>query len=496
MEVGQALPKCDLIVATSFDHIYECVHANVAPVVFFEQGDQHLFEYDRLDHRIRQLAYKQFQQADFVLTVSQPTADLIKKYYKRDAAVIHNAVDHHIFNATGSKFVGDAPYVLIMGSDRVEFKGIKDIWEAFKQVHQAHPHLDMIWITPTEPAVDMSQLPWVKKVFVRPSQQDIAALYRGAEVFVEGSRYESFSLPVLEAMACGCAVVTTKNAGVLEYVVDGSNALLAEIQNPDSLAEQMLSVIENEKLKNELVQQGLLTAANFKWPMMMNKLAEYYVNCSSYSIPAVQELDVWDIYVSRQDFLNNSDYDTFVDVLVKTRSNTIEVPRLYDQWLAQHDIGRWEVAARKKNMSETVRERIYCAVKGNTTPLDGDQEGLNYFLEKNYEQALAVFSRKTIMENDLKYKAVFTKWVILCLIKLGRDEEALDVAQAAIGRYPEYTDIYYLFIILLRLINPGLNSNNVVHCINVLGDAMHYPEFFFNTNLLHAYPLNLRIFRA
>ncbi|MFM9278007.1 glycosyltransferase family 4 protein [Paenibacillus jiagnxiensis] len=497
MDVGEAMPRCDLIVATYYHHIYECVKANAAPVVYFEQGDRHLFDYDRLSQGEIDFAYKQFQLADFVFTVSKPTADLIQKYYDRDAAVIHNAVDHQNFNATGSKFAWDAPYVLIMGSDHVEFKGVKDVLEAFKLVQQVHPQLELLWISTSEPATDISQIPGVGKVFVQPSQQDIAALYRGAEVFVAGSHYESFSLPVLEAMTCGCAVVTTKNVGVLEYAVDGSNALLAEIHNPNSLAEQMLRVIGNEELKHELVQQGLLTAANFEWSVIVKKLAEYYLHCASYSIPAVQGLDEWDIYVSQRDFLNNADYEKFTDFLTKTHSDTIEVPKLYDQWLEHHDIGRWEIAARKKNTFVKARERIFCVVKGNPNTMDMYQGGLDFFLQKHYEQALAAFASKTNEASDPKYKAVFTKWVILCLIELEKDEDALNIAREAIQMYPDYTDIYYLYVVLVKLTNPSLDHNHEINLINTLGDSIHYPEFFFNTSALHkSYPLTYKAFRA
>lgn len=52
------------------------------------------------------------------------------------------------------------------------------------------------------------------------ADQDLAPLYSGAEWFVYTSQYEGFGLPPLEAMACGCPVITSNNSSLPEVVGD------------------------------------------------------------------------------------------------------------------------------------------------------------------------------------------------------------------------------------------------------------------------------------
>jgi glycosyltransferase involved in cell wall biosynthesis len=72
------------------------------------------------------------------------------------------------------------------------------------------------WITPDEPDECTGD------VYVNPTQQKIAELLADADIYLCNSIYESFSLPVLEAMACGCSIITTPNDGVKEYCEDGN----------------------------------------------------------------------------------------------------------------------------------------------------------------------------------------------------------------------------------------------------------------------------------
>ena len=62
---------------------------------------------------------------------------------------------------------------------------------------------------------------------VNPPQEDLALHYRGHDVFVFSSWYEAWGMRVLEAMASGLAVVTTKCYGVNHFAIHGVNCLMA-----------------------------------------------------------------------------------------------------------------------------------------------------------------------------------------------------------------------------------------------------------------------------
>jgi glycosyltransferase involved in cell wall biosynthesis len=89
------------------------------------------------------------------------------------------------------------------------------------------------------------------------------ALYRCAAAFVMPSLYEGFGLPVLEAMACGTAVVSSSAASLPE--VGGDAALYFDPMNVDEMAGQVARVLVDESLRRQLVDRGLKQAAKFSW---------------------------------------------------------------------------------------------------------------------------------------------------------------------------------------------------------------------------------------
>ena len=72
-----------------------------------------------------------------------------------------------------------------------------------------------------------------------------------ADLFVHPSYVESFGIVVAEALALGLPCVVTKSIGVMEFLIDGENAILTE-QNPEDLSNKIMQVIQNDRLQNSL----------------------------------------------------------------------------------------------------------------------------------------------------------------------------------------------------------------------------------------------------
>ena len=94
----------------------------------------------------------------------------------------------------------------------------------------------------------------------RVSDEELAALYRGARCLVYPSLYEGFGIPVLEAMACGTPVVTS--AGGATEEVAGGAAVLVDPQDPAAIA---AGVEEASSRRDELRARGLERAAQVSW---------------------------------------------------------------------------------------------------------------------------------------------------------------------------------------------------------------------------------------
>jgi glycosyltransferase involved in cell wall biosynthesis len=85
--------------------------------------------------------------------------------------------------------------------------------------------------------------------------------YRAADVFVYPSFNETFGLPILEAMACGCPVVTSDTSAMPETA--GGAAVLADPTEPASIAQGIFDALGSGR--DHLREQGLKRAGEFTW---------------------------------------------------------------------------------------------------------------------------------------------------------------------------------------------------------------------------------------
>jgi glycosyltransferase involved in cell wall biosynthesis len=91
---------------------------------------------------------------------------------------------------------------------------------------------------------------------------ELARWYRGATAFVFPSFHETFGYPIIEAMACGCPVITSNVTACPE--VAGKAALLVDPRSVDAIAEAMRRV-QDPALRQTLREQGLARAGQFTW---------------------------------------------------------------------------------------------------------------------------------------------------------------------------------------------------------------------------------------
>jgi glycosyltransferase involved in cell wall biosynthesis len=93
--------------------------------------------------------------------------------------------------------------------------------------------------------------------------EELPALYGGAQSFVFPSLYEGFGLPVLEAMQCGTPVISSHASSLPEVV--GDAGLLFDPRDSDALSEAMLKIYRSQSLRQELSEKSLRRAKLFSW---------------------------------------------------------------------------------------------------------------------------------------------------------------------------------------------------------------------------------------
>ncbi len=107
---------------------------------------------------------------------------------------------------------------------------------------------------------------------------DLPALYAGARALVYPSLYEGFGLPVLEAMACGCPVITSRVSSLPE--VAGEAALLVDPHSVEEMVQALKEVLQPETAA-ELRARGLARAQEFSWEKTALKTLEVFREVAS-----------------------------------------------------------------------------------------------------------------------------------------------------------------------------------------------------------------------
>lgn len=107
---------------------------------------------------------------------------------------------------------------------------------------------------------------------------DLAKLYRSAHVFLIGSKYEGFGLPLLEAMSCGCAVVSS-NAGSLAEV-GGSGAVLVDPEDPVRMGQAVAHLLSNPGEREQQQACAKRRATDFSWEKAARQTISVYAEAA------------------------------------------------------------------------------------------------------------------------------------------------------------------------------------------------------------------------
>lgn len=162
----------------------------------------------------------------------------------------------------------DGPLLLFVSTIEPR-KNVVGLLRAFEQLLDDIPHhLIMIgsigWNA--EDAVALMESPRLRARIIRPGfvpHMDLPPFYCAADAFAFPTHYEGFGLPLLEALVCGCPVVSADNSSVGE--VTGGAALLSDSRDIDAIADNLRRIIADESLQKSLREKGFAQAHKFSW---------------------------------------------------------------------------------------------------------------------------------------------------------------------------------------------------------------------------------------
>jgi UDP-glucose:(heptosyl)LPS alpha-1,3-glucosyltransferase len=220
--------------------------------------------------------------ARVVIAVSQALKAEIQRFYRVDpvkVAVIHPGIDLHRFHPVNRerwrrevrrslRLNSDDFVVLFVGGDR-ERKGFPQLLQAARAA--ARP-MTILVVGAKRPA-EMHQ----PRVVFAGATADPAPFYAAADCFALPTRYDTFSLATLEAMASGLPVIVCRAAGVSELLTDGHDAMiLGRPDDVDLLATWLARLASDEALRGRIGDNARRTAEQHSWDRVVDETLAAY----------------------------------------------------------------------------------------------------------------------------------------------------------------------------------------------------------------------------
>lgn len=268
----------DLIYHSSF---YRVPKNPRGPVVIHLYDMIHELFTDNL--KVKKFKKKSFKAADLIISISESVKkDLCGLYpINPEKVIVAYPGVASVFRNLATEGSNRRPYMLYVGMRNYRHKNFGLLLNTFIE-RKYFRDFDLI-LAGGEKEITVQQKEKIKNTVGRGNwlkqefgdDNKLAELYSNASVFIYPSLYEGFGIPLIEAMACGCPVITSNRSSMPEVV--GDAALLFNPEDPEDLTEQIDKVVNDRFLSIGLIKKGKIRARQFTWENMASTIYKGYL---------------------------------------------------------------------------------------------------------------------------------------------------------------------------------------------------------------------------
>jgi glycosyltransferase involved in cell wall biosynthesis len=256
---SHSLPNADVVIATwweTAEWVNNFPHTKGKKIYFI----QHLEIHDYLPKDRVENTYK---MGFYLITIAHWLVDILqKKYNAHHVSLVPNSVSHDIFFAP-PRIKQAVPTIGFLYSD-AKFKGIATALKVISQIKGQIPQLRVLSFGISGPKDN--SFPTYFELHINPDQNSIRDIYNQCDVWLCCSQSEGFGLTILEAMACRTPTVSTKCGGPEDFVLDGKNGYLCEVNDVNGLANAAVQLLQSSEEKwLAFSNAALATAAQSSW---------------------------------------------------------------------------------------------------------------------------------------------------------------------------------------------------------------------------------------
>ncbi|MBN2669353.1 MAG: glycosyltransferase family 4 protein [Bacteroidales bacterium] len=259
-------------------------------IALFQKGYS---SYQKLGNMYRRFVVPRvLKKAHKVITVSEFEKERIKNFFKlseNKIEAVYNGVGKHfkkideasVLSSIKKKYNLPDKYFFFLGNTDPK-KNTKNVLKAYAQYVQQKGNEIKLLMLDYEESELQKLLTEINALEIRSDiflagyvvNSDLPAIYNMAGLFLYPSLRESFGIPMLEAMACGTAVVTSNTSSMPE--VAGDSAKIIDPFQASEILNAMIELLENQDLKNQYIISGYERAKRFSWEAMAFKNLDIY----------------------------------------------------------------------------------------------------------------------------------------------------------------------------------------------------------------------------
>ena len=207
------------------------------------------------------------------IVVSKWLKKIVDKYSKNGSKLIENGIDLEVFKIN-TPIEKRNPYSICMLYSEGEGKGGKYGIEIIKKLKQKYPKLEInLFSGDRKPKAFPEWINYKHKA----TEEEVVKLLNKSAIYMCTSLAEGFGLPGLEAMACGCALVTTNCFGIMEYA-NNDNAIISEPKDVETMYENIDKLLTDNEFRIRLAKKGNRDIQNRSLKLSEEKFENYLTN--------------------------------------------------------------------------------------------------------------------------------------------------------------------------------------------------------------------------
>ena len=213
-----------------------------------------------------------------------PSAFLLEVFARHgmDGRIVANIIDLDRFQPASTPPVFGASPHLVVARNLESIYGNDVALEAFARVLERFPGARLSVAGSGPEAAALAELAQRLGIAAqvrftgRLDREQMAVLYRDAHLMLNASRVDNMPNAVLEALASGVPVISTRAGGIPFMVKDGHTAMLVAVDDAAAMAAAAIEVLENHDLRARLVAAGLVEVQRYQWSRVRDALLATY----------------------------------------------------------------------------------------------------------------------------------------------------------------------------------------------------------------------------